>query len=84
MAEEIFFRGYVFGIFKGTNKVGYGILISAALFALAHFSDVYNMPAVFLFGLVLAWAFHRTGSLVTSGVAHALNNGLAIATMVMR
>lgn len=82
VGEEIFFRGYVFGAFKRANKVGYGIVISALLFAMAHFSDVYNIPAVFLFGVVLAWAFHRTGSLVTSVVAHAMNNGLAVAVML--
>ncbi len=84
VAEELFFRGFVFGTFKAAHRVGYGISISALLFAMAHFSDPYNMPAVFLFGVVLAWSFHRTGSLLTSVLAHALSNGLSIGAMLIR
>jgi len=84
VAEEIFFRGYLFGMFKRADHVWAGILISAALFATAHFSDLYNVPAVFLYGVVLAWVFHRTQSLLSSMTGHTVNNALAIGSMLVR
>jgi membrane protease YdiL (CAAX protease family) len=83
LTEELFFRGYLFGQFKGAGHVRLGIIVSAALFGAIHFSDAYNVPAICLFGVVLAWLFHRTGSLLAPIVAHAVNNAVSIAIMVL-
>jgi len=83
IAEEIFFRGYVFGVFKRSGFIATGIIISAAMFAMAHFSDIYNIPAIFVFGVTMAWVYHRTGSLAASMTAHAINNCFAILLLVL-
>ena len=83
VAEELFFRGYVFGRFKAAGHVGLGLLVSSVLFGLVHFSDPFNVPCICLFGLVLAWLFHRTGSLLAPIIAHAVNNCVQIGFMVL-
>ena len=79
IAEEIFFRGYLFGAFRRAGHVWFGMCASAILFGGVHFSDSYNVPGICLFGFVLAWLYHRTGSLLAPIVAHAVNNSLVIA-----
>jgi membrane protease YdiL (CAAX protease family) len=74
--EELFLRGIIFRgylLAKGP-VVAYGM--SSALFAVLHL----NLPAflpLFVIGLVLAWLYQRTGSLVPCIVAHGVNNGMA-------
>lgn len=82
VAEEIFFRGYLFGQFKRAGYVGFGLLFSSVLFGVVHFSDFYNIPAICVFGVVLAWLYHRTGSLLTPITAHVVNNALLILWMI--
>jgi len=83
LAEELFFRGYMFGKFQQAGYVPFGILISSLLFGVVHFSDPYNVPAICLYGIVLATLYHRTGSLLSSIVAHAVNNGIAITSLIL-
>ena len=83
VAEEIFFRGYVFGKFRRAGFVWFGLLVSAVLFGVVHFSDIHNVPCICLFGVFLAWLYHLTGSLLAPMTAHAVNNGTAILTMIL-
>jgi membrane protease YdiL (CAAX protease family) len=76
IVEELFFRGYLFDRFRREGHIGFGMLISALLFAAIHFHNPYNQGAFFVFGLVFAWLYHRTGSLLSCITAHAVNNGL--------
>jgi membrane protease YdiL (CAAX protease family) len=69
------FRAYL--VAKGPVKA---YIISALLFAILHL----NLPAfipTFAIGLILAFLYHRSGSLVPSIVAHALNNGFALTAL---
>ena len=80
IAEELFFRGYVFGTYLRTRGplVAYGL--SSLLFASLHL----NLPAllpILMLGVVFCWAYQRTGSIVPSMVAHALNNSAAFAIL---
>ena len=83
IAEEIFFRGYLFSKFKRAGYVGFGMFFSSILFGVVHFSDIYNVPGICLFGVCLAWMYHRTGSLLTPIAAHMVNNGIAILWMIL-
>lgn len=82
IAEEIFFRGFLFGLFKGAGHVALGMVVSALLFAAVHFSDAYNVPAIGLYGILLAMMYHHTGSLLAPIAAHCVNNGIVIACLV--
>ena len=83
IAEEIFFRGYLFGKFKRVGYIGFGVVFSSLLFGVVHFSDIYNVPGICLFGVCLAWMYHRTGSLLTPIAAHMVNNGTVILWMIL-
>jgi sodium transport system permease protein len=78
ICEEALFRGF---ILSGLRRMGAvpAIGISALLFAIAH-ASIYRLLPTFFLGLVFGLIVWRTGSLLCSIVAHALNNGL-LATM---
>ncbi len=79
VCEELFFRGL---LLSGLRRLGVWPAIAgcALLFGLAH-SSIYRLLPTFFIGLLLSWLVWRTGSIWTSIVAHALNNGIA-ATLV--
>ena len=52
------------------------IIISAALFGLAHFNAAQFINAL-LMGLLLGWMYYRTGSLVPGILLHWVNNTMA-------
>lgn len=84
LAEEIFFRGYLFGKFKAAGFLWPGMIVTSLLFGVVHFSDPYNVPAICLYGAMLAWSFHHSQSLVAPILAHAINNCAVILWMVLR
>jgi len=81
LTEEIFFRGFVFAGLVPWLGVGRAMVASAVVFSLFHLSVGVLIP-VFMTGLLLAWLYHRTGSLWPSIVAHAGQNALAVAIEV--
>ncbi len=92
IGEEILFRGYVFNALRLTfaNRrwgipLAYGV--SALLFASVHSLSVSRglfalLVPLFVIGLLLAWTMHRTKSLLPCIIAHAINNGVALAGLV--
>ncbi len=87
LAEELLFRGGVQGGFsKGEpSSAGEGFLksggktalfLSAVIFAVAHLNPA-QMPAAFILGLVLGFAYWWTGSLVAPVCIHVFNNSTA-------
>jgi membrane protease YdiL (CAAX protease family) len=76
MAEELYFRGFVFRTYLIAKGPLAAYVFGSALFALLHL----NLPAVlpiFLLGALFSAAYHRTGSIIPSMVAHAVNNSVA-------
>jgi membrane protease YdiL (CAAX protease family) len=73
LAEETFFRGFVFG---GLSRWGFwpAAAISALLFTLVHFDPGSIIP-FFCIGLALAWIFWSRGSLWDNVALHAMFNG---------
>jgi uncharacterized protein len=88
IAEEFFFRGFLFGVLRRWNirvagrDLGTWLAAVAVgiLFGLAHVgsaSAVYLVPLAFL-GFVLCIVRWRTGSLYPCMALHSLNNSLAL------
>lgn len=88
IAEEFFFRGFVFGALRRMNVViagrNIGVWIAAVitgiLFGLAHTgsaSPQYLVPLGFL-GFILCLVRWRTGSLYPCMALHSINNSLAL------
>jgi uncharacterized protein len=76
LAEELIFRGYLFGKLKKYASIWIAVLLSAALFAVAH-GQVNVALDTFALGVVLALLRVITGNIWVSIALHALKNGLA-------
>ncbi|HEX9694790.1 MAG TPA: CPBP family intramembrane glutamic endopeptidase [Actinomycetota bacterium] len=83
IAEEIFFRGFVFRGFR--RDVGFVVaaVASGALFMMAHLPFWIIFPSIFTLGLFLAWALERRASLIPCIVAHALFNSAGFAAYML-
>ena len=81
LTEEVFFRGFVFSGL--THRLGLvkAMVLSAAIFSAFHLTLGVLIP-VFVTGLLLAFLYHKTGSLWPCVVAHAGQNALAVALEV--
>jgi membrane protease YdiL (CAAX protease family)/Flp pilus assembly protein TadD len=80
MAEEVLFRGLLFGALQKWLSTRSTILVTAALFALIHMQAIYFLP-IFLLGLLCGWARHKSGSLAVPMSLHVLNNGISLLLM---
>jgi membrane protease YdiL (CAAX protease family) len=85
LAEEFFFRGFVFGALFQRTGFWPAALISALLFGAVHLgggTPVIYVPLLAALGLGLALLFWRTGSLVPGISLHSLNNSVALGGLV--
>lgn len=74
LAEEILYRGVLFGSLRNRIGVVPGALMSSAVFAILHFYDGYGLVSVGVFGFSCALLYSGTGSLATVIVLHVLYN----------
>ena len=77
ICEEIMFRGYMLTAFKNRISILKAIIIVSLLFGVSHMSIVKIFPTAIL-GAVLAYAIHKSESIVTSSLIHFANNALAV------
>lgn len=77
VGEEIFFRGLTYGALRRALGRHAGVLASAVFFAAAHVQAVEFLPILIL-GVILAYLYEYTGSLVPGMIAHAVNNLAAL------
>lgn len=78
VAEELFFRGILYGFLRRWG-VAAAILLSTTLFGLAHPGV---SPVQLIGGIVFAWAYEQEKSLMTPMVIHCLGN-LAIFSLAL-
>ena len=81
--EEIVFRGLLFATLRRRFGLGTAAMLSAAIFAVAHGYGVLGFAAVFWSGLLWAWSYERTGSLLPSMAAHAADNLMASLSVIL-
>ncbi|MFQ5578628.1 MAG: lysostaphin resistance A-like protein [Anaerolineae bacterium] len=77
LAEELFFRGFLFAGLRRRFGWQRGMVISAALFALLHFTPTAILP-IFILGCIFAFLYQRSASLWPSILMHMLTNSLAL------
>ena len=77
LVEELLFRGLLTAGFRMRFGAWRTALLTAALFALAHFIPRV-MPPIFLLGLALALVYERVGSTIPGILIHCLYNGIAL------
>lgn len=76
IAEELFFRGFVYGTLRRWGAALAAVL-SSIFFASVHNQIVHFLP-IFLLGVILALLYQRTGSLLPPIMVHAVNNVVAV------
>jgi membrane protease YdiL (CAAX protease family) len=79
IAEEILFRGLLFGAIGKWVSARWTIVLTAILFSLVHLQPSYFLP-LFGVGLVLGWARHKSGGLALPILMHCINNCVALLT----
>ncbi|MDB6139798.1 MAG: amino terminal protease self-immunity [Verrucomicrobiaceae bacterium] len=82
LAEEILFRGFLFGVLKRYTDTYFAGLISALLFATVHAHVGFFLP-LFALGVVFVIAYEATGCLLVSILMHALFNGIEVVMMLL-
>jgi membrane protease YdiL (CAAX protease family) len=80
--EEILFRGLLFGAFQKIWGITGAVLASSFLFVCVHL-QIIGFLALFLLGVILAWARLRSGSLGLPIVLHSLNNAIAMTVLTL-
>lgn len=72
--EELAFRGLLFATLRRRLSFLPAALASAVIFAAAHGYGLIGFISVLWSGLLWAWIYERTGSLIPGMLAHAANN----------
>ena len=80
IAEEIFFRGFLYTSFKERRNVKLAILLSSLLFGMMHIEFIKVIPTALL-GLSFAYMRYASGSMFMGMVCHFLNNAVAVLCM---
>ncbi|MDD7941899.1 type II CAAX endopeptidase family protein [Actinomycetospora lutea] len=80
LGEELLFRGLAYGVLRRIGRV-LAVLVSAAIFALAHGLNVV-FAAAFVLGVVNAVLYERTGSIWPPAAAHATFNLISFALVL--
>jgi hypothetical protein len=72
--EELAFRGLLFAILRRKFRFLPAALISAGIFGVAHGYGLAGLLSVCWSGVLWAWIYEKTGSLLPGILAHAINN----------
>ena len=80
IAEELFFRGFVFTSFRRTLGMPVAAILTGAIFGAIHLggTEIEFIVPLAVFGALLCLLYVWTDSLLPCIVLHALNNGLAL------
>jgi membrane protease YdiL (CAAX protease family) len=80
VAEELFFRGFLFAGLRTRWSLWPAAITSGLIFGLVHApTGITTVVPLAALGIALCWLYNRTGSLWPCVIAHMINNGLALA-----
>ena len=71
--EEVFFRGVIFSTLREVMGIKIGLVLQAVLFAFIH-GEINAVFPIFVSGLVLAYVYYRTRSILPSIIIHSFQN----------
>jgi len=72
IAEEVFFRGFVYPNFRKKSGVIWAMILSSACFSIMHQGDSYW--STFIIGIILCIAYEKSGSLLAPIIGHIFIN----------
>jgi membrane protease YdiL (CAAX protease family) len=73
IAEEVFFRGFVFAGLHQHLGLRRALVLNAILFALMHILPT-SWPPIFVLGVLFAWLYEQTGSIWPAVAVHGAIN----------
>lgn len=76
--EEILYRGVFYTFFRDKYGIWGGVLISSIIFTVVHIPTYNTLPVNFFSGVVFAWLYEKTNSILSAMIAHALFNFIAV------
>ncbi|AOY14224.1 CAAX protease [Bacillus sp. ABP14] len=76
--EEILYRGVFYTFFRNRYGMRGGMFISSIIFTVVHIPTYNTLPVNFLSGVVFAWLYEKTNSILSAMIAHALFNFIAV------
>jgi membrane protease YdiL (CAAX protease family) len=77
IAEEVIFRGYLYPVAKKFSGIGIGMLFSSLVFAAGH-GNVPLMLPLFLLGMIMAYSYEKTGSILAPISIHFCFNSATV------
>jgi len=77
VAEEVFFRGFAYPVLRKRFGVRNAIILISFVFALLHTNIIGLLPIMAL-GVLLAYLYEKTGSLIPSITVHIIHNFIII------
>jgi len=80
LAEEFFFRFFLYGVVKRYFGRGMGVVANALLFAAVH-AHLPSLAPLFVLGICFTIAYEWSGSILVSMTMHALFNALALTAL---
>jgi uncharacterized protein len=81
LAEEVFFRGFVFGVLREKIGMVWGALATGLVFGVVHVagSPIETVGVLIILGTLLCVLYVQTGSLLPCIALHAINNSISFA-----
>ena len=71
--EELFFRAFMYNAIKKKTGVFWAIIITSSVFAALH-SNVVGFLPIMILGIVLAYLYEKTGTIISSITVHIIHN----------
>lgn len=84
IAEEIFFRGFLYGALRRQMRAPMAVVLSSVVFAAFHSPHVETMVATMVLGIVVATVYEYSGSLLAPIMTHMGLNMSFVLTMANR
>ena len=76
--EEIFYRGFLYRFFRGKFGIALSMFLSSFIFMIVHIPTFNTLPVNFISGMLFAWTYEKSGSIVPAILIHGIFNGIAI------
>ncbi len=80
--EEILFRGLLFRLLQRKWSTELAALVTSVIFGMIH-HDLYSFLPITVLGMVLAWGYQKSNSLITPIIAPALWNGTTLLSVYL-
>ena len=76
--EEIFYRGFLYRWFRTRFGRGWALFLSSAIFMAAHIPTYNTLAINFAAGLIFAWTYETTKSVIPGMIVHGLTNTIFV------